>query len=80
MTNERMIFMKKASYETNITKLREIVEKLESGDASLEESLKLFEQGIKLSTSCYETLKKAEQRITELSEIEKEHDSDGDNE
>ena len=41
--------MRKISYETNITKLREIVEKLESGEASLEESLKLFEQGIKLS-------------------------------
>lgn len=68
--------MKKASYEGNIEKLREIVERLESGEASLEESMKLFEQGIKLSASCYETLKKAEQKITELSEIEKEHDSD----
>ena len=44
--------MRKISYETNITKLREIVEKLESGEASLEESLKLFEQGIKLSNAC----------------------------
>ena len=62
--------MRKISYETNITKLRE---KLESGEASLEESLKLFEQGIKLSNACYETLKNAEQKITELSEIEEEN-------
>ena len=65
--------MTNISYETNITKLREIVEKLESGEASLEESLKLFEQGIKLSNACYETLKNAEQKITELSEIEEEN-------
>lgn len=65
--------MRKISYETNITKLREIVEKLESGEASLEESLKLFEQGIKLSNACHETLKNAEQKITELSEIEEEN-------
>ena len=65
--------MRKISYETNITKLREIVEKLESGEASLEESLKLFEQGIKLSNACYETLKNAEQKRTELSEIEEEN-------
>ena len=56
--------MRKISYETNITKLREIVEKLESGEASLEESLKLFEQGIKLSNACYETLKNAEDNRT----------------
>lgn len=68
--------MRKISYETNITKLREIIDKLESGETSLEESLKLFEQGIKLSTSCYETLKNAEQKITELSEIEKEQNAD----
>lgn len=68
--------MGKASYETNINKLRGIVDKLESGEATLEESLKLFEQGIKLSTTCYETLKNAEQKITELSEIEKEQDKD----
>ena len=65
--------MRKISYETTITKLREIVEKLESGEASLEESLKLFEQGIKLSNACYEILKNAEQKITELSEIEEEN-------
>ena len=62
--------MRKISYETNITKL---LEKLECGEASLEESLKLFEQGIKLSNACYETLKNAEQKITELSEIEEEN-------
>lgn len=68
--------MRKISYETNIAKLHEIVEKLESGDISLEESLKLFEQGIKLSNTCYETLRNAEQKITELSEIEKEDNAD----
>ncbi len=68
--------MKKASFEENIAKLREIVEKLESGKTSLEESMKLFEEGTKLSASCYETLKKAELKITELSEIEEEREND----
>lgn len=63
--------MPKTGYEESIKKLEEIVKKLESGDCSLEESIKLFEQGTKLSASCYAMLEKAEQKIVNISEIEK---------
>ncbi len=66
--------MKKADYEKSIIRLAEIVEALESGSLSLEESMKLFEEGTKLTAACYDVLKKAEQKITELSEIEKEEE------
>ena len=38
----------------------------------MEESLKLFEKGTKLASSCYQTLEKAEQKITELSKLEED--------
>ena len=40
------------SFEDNITRLEEIVSQLERGDAKLADSLKLFEEGTKLVTSC----------------------------
>jgi len=54
--------MKKLSFEASIQELEEIVAKLENGEESLEESLKLFEKGTKLASSCYQTLEKAEQK------------------
>lgn len=65
---------KKPDYEQSILRLEEIVELLESGELPLEEAIKLFEEGTKLSSECYETLKKAEQKITLLSDIEKKED------
>lgn len=53
-------------YEDNIKRLEEIVALLEKGELSLDESLKLFEEGTKLSSQCYQTLKNAEQKITVL--------------
>lgn len=55
-------------------RLEEIVGLLESGKLPLEESMKLFEEGTKLSAECYETLKNAEQKITLLSDTEKKED------
>jgi len=46
--------------------LEEIVHKLEQGDLALEESLGLFEQGIRLSRECQERLSQAERRIEVL--------------
>ena len=54
------------SFETSLSELEEIVGKLESGDLTLEASLELFEQGIKLSRECRERLSKAESRIEML--------------
>jgi len=59
-------------FETSLTELEAIVAKLENGDLPLEESLDLFEQGIKLSRECRERLAKAERRIEILLK-----DSDG---
>ena len=57
---------KKMSFEAALQRLHEVVDKLESGEESLEASLKLFEEGTALSAFCYEKLKNAEQKITEL--------------
>lgn len=63
---------KKLSFEEAMDKLQEIVLKLENGEESLEDSIKLFEEGAKLSALCYETLDKAEQKITGLTKIKEE--------
>ena len=51
------------SFESSLAELEQIVTKLEDGDLPLEESLELFEQGIKLSRECRERLTNAERRI-----------------
>lgn len=47
-------------------RLEEIVAQLESGDASLEDALKLFEEGTKLMAKCTAMLDSAEQKVTTL--------------
>lgn len=59
--------MKQASFEKSMKELEEIVEKLEEGENTLEESLKLFEKGAKIAGICNEVLKNAEQKVTDLS-------------
>ena len=54
------------SFESSLEALEEIVGKLERGDLALEESLDLFEQGIRLSRECQERLSQAERRIEVL--------------
>ncbi|MEP6847822.1 MAG: exodeoxyribonuclease VII small subunit [Acidobacteriota bacterium] len=60
------------SFESSLGELETIVRKLEGGDLDLEESLKLFEKGVKLSRECRERLTRAERRIEVLMK-----DSDG---
>ena len=57
---------KKRSFEQNMTRLEEIVALLERGEAPLEESLKLFEEGTTLMKQCSNLLDKAEQKVTLL--------------
>lgn len=57
---------KKKNFETSLNDLEKIVRKLEDGELSLEESLKLFEDGVKLSRECQERLNQAERRIEVL--------------
>lgn len=54
------------TFEQSITELEKIVERLEDGDVTLDESLELFEQGIKLSKSCQKMLDSAEKRVSVL--------------
>ncbi len=61
-----MMAKKKQTFEASLKKLEEIVTQLEEGDLSLEESLKLFEDGVKLSRECQDRLDQAERRIEVL--------------
>ena len=54
---------KKLDYEASITELESLVERLEQGDLSLEESLKLYESGVLLTRDCQESLSQAEQKV-----------------
>ena len=65
----------KLKFEDAMARLQEIVEKLESGEEPLESSMKLFEEGAKLSAQCYKMLEKAEQKVTELTKIEEKGES-----
>ncbi len=59
------------TFEEKLTKLSQIVEQLESGnELPLEESLKLFEEGVGLVSSCREMLEKAEQRVENVLAID----------
>ncbi len=54
------------NFEKDLSRLEEISELLESNEIGLEDSISLYEEGIKLSKSCLTTLKKAELKITKL--------------
>ncbi len=53
-------------FEASIKELEEIVLKLENGDISLEESLELFEKGVKISKTCQKLLDDAEKKVSVL--------------
>lgn len=63
-------------FEASLLELEKIVEKLEGGEISLDESIKLFEKGMELSNDCRKTLNTARQKIITLTEAEKEAESD----
>ena len=56
------------SFESQLDALEQIVSSLEGGELSLEESLKAYEEGIKLTRLCQATLQEAEQRIAVVSQ------------
>lgn len=53
-------------FETALSRLEATVQSLEKGDLSLEEALKVFEEGIRLSKSCMKTLGEAEKKVEVL--------------
>ena len=66
--------MENMTYETAITRLEAIVASLEKGGATLDESVKLFEEGAALSAFCSDALKNAELKITKLTAGEEKDD------
>lgn len=56
----------KVNFEESLERLEKIVAMLERGDAPLEESLKLFEEGVALTRRCHELLEVAEKRVSRL--------------
>ncbi len=57
---------KSKSFEENLNRLEEIVKQLEDGSVSLEDSLKLFQEGTALAASCGKLLDEAELEIVKL--------------
>ncbi len=57
---------KKLDYEAAVSELESLVERLEQGDISLEDSLKLYERGVLLARDCQEALQAAEQKVQML--------------
>jgi exodeoxyribonuclease VII small subunit len=61
------------NFETKMKRIEEIVKSMEGGDVSLDQSLKLFEEGVKLSRECQGELSAAEQKVQTLVKV----DADG---
>jgi len=58
------------SFEQRLEKLEQLVEQLEQGEISLDESLKAFETGVSLTKSCLATLKNAELKVKQLDNLD----------
>lgn len=59
-------------FEKKLTRLETIVEKMEKGDLALEDSLKLFEEGVRLSRECQTQLTQAEAKVKQLIDFDSE--------
>lgn len=59
----------KLTYEQAIKRLEEIVSRLEQGTISLDESIQLYEEGVKLSEFCLNKLETAKQKIININEV-----------
>lgn len=57
---------KSESFESKIKRLEEIVQTLEDGTISLDDSIKIFEEGIEISNFCFNYLNNAEKKIKQL--------------
>ena len=58
--------IKKNSFEESINRLEELVDKMESGESSLEQNLEWFEEGMDLIKKCQTHLVDADKRVQEL--------------
>ncbi len=57
-------------FEKKLGRLEEIVTKMEKGELALEDSLKLFEEGVKLSRECHQRLNEAENKVKILMSVD----------
>ena len=57
-------------FEKKLNRLEEIVQKMEKGELNLDESLKLFEEGVKLSRDCQQQLSAAELQVKKLTSFD----------
>lgn len=57
-------------FEKKLTRLEEIVEKMEKGDLALDESLKLFEEGVRISRECQSQITEAETKVKMLLNVD----------
>lgn len=60
--------VKKSSFEAQLKELETIVNSMEQGDMALDEALKQFEQGVKLTQNCQKLLDNAHQKVQVLTE------------
>lgn len=58
--------MAKFNFEKSIERLEQIVEDLESGNLSLDDSIKVFKEGVELSKKCHKKLTEAETKVKQL--------------
>ncbi len=70
MSNENNTQLNEMTYETAVKRLEEIVSTLERNEVSLDESMKLFEEGTALTALCSKKLEEAQQKITVLTKEE----------
>ena len=63
-------------FEKSISELEKIVSLLESGDITLDESIKIFERGTELAEECRKTLETAKQKIITLTQAEEENEQE----
>ena len=61
-----MASAKKIDFEASLSQLEELVDQMEEGELTLEESLKAFEAGVKLTRECQRALRDAEQKVEVL--------------
>jgi exodeoxyribonuclease VII small subunit len=66
MAERKDVMSTTLSFEDSLGRLEAIVQKMETGDLKLEESIKLFEEGIKLTKTCHQRLEEAEKKVQHL--------------
>ncbi len=64
--NDKKKKVKEISFEDSLKKLEEIVEELEKGELSLDEALKLYEEGMEFSDKCMEKLNESKQKVEKI--------------